>query len=268
MEACKVKGWADVILLDHGTWFVNWDHRSCAKEDGGRVFVSATNQGEVTFYEGYISSAEAKRHEKAEAAPAAKPELTKAAQNYVDLHRHAAVRADLLGQSGLALRLIAAHMIAGSSLWAVEREPQKTAKPEIPESLEASTAQQAFGTEREAVAALLGIDTAQILPERSAWHVNRPNMGKMLVHLMSLSDEDVLRVLTFLMADSLLIHSSVIDDLGQSLETKIANHWQPEDTFFTLIRDKQVLNAMVCNTQAKLWRQSTSPPPPKPNAPS
>lgn len=245
VEALKADGWADVILLAQGTWFANWDHRTCVKEDGGKVFVSTTNQGEVTFHEGYITSAEAKRREKAEAAPTEKPELTKAAQNYVDLHRHASVRADMLGQSGLALRLIAAHMIAGSSLWTVEREPQKAAKPEIAESVEASPAQQAFDTERDAIAKLLGIDTAQILPERGAWHVIRPDMGKMLAHLMSLGDADVLRILTFLMADSLSLNSPIIDALAQELGTDMSQHWQPEETFFDLIRDKQVLNAMV-----------------------
>jgi len=245
VEAFKAEGWADVILLDRGNWFANWDHRSCTKEDGGKVFVSTSNQGEVTFHKGYITSAEAKRREKADTAPAEKPELTKAAQNYVDLHRHAAVRADMLGQSGMALRLIAAHMIAGSSLWQIEREPQKAAKPEIAESLEASTAQQVFDAERDAIAKLLGIDTEQILPERGAWHVIRPDMGKMLSHLMTLSDDDLFRILTFLMAESLEITSPIIDDLAQELGTDMSSHWQPEETFFALIRDKQVLNAMV-----------------------
>lgn len=245
VEALKADGWSDVILMDRGNWFANWDHRSCTKEDGGKVFVSTTHQGEVAFHEGYITNAEAKRREKTDTAPVEKPELTKAAQNYVDLHRHAALRADLLGQSGLALRLIAAHMLAGSSLWTVEREPQKAAKPEIADSLEASTVQQAFDTERAAIAELLGIDTAQILPERDAWHVIRPDMGKMLTHLMTLTEDDLLRILTFLMADSLEITSPIIDDLAQELGTDMSKHWQPDETFFALIRDKQVLNAMV-----------------------
>jgi ParB family chromosome partitioning protein len=245
VEALKAEGWSDVILMDRGNWFANWDHRSCTKEDGGKVFVTTTHQGEVTFHKGYITNAEAKRREKAEAAPAEKPELTKAAQTYVDLHRHAALRADMLGQPGLALRLIAAHMIAGSSLWTVEREPQKAEKPEVAESLAAIPAQQAFDTERAAIAELLGIDTAQILPEHGAWHVIRPDMGKMLTHLMTLSDDDLLRILTFLMADSLAITSPIIDDLAKELGTDMSKHWQPDETFFALIRDKQVLNAMV-----------------------
>ena len=120
---------------------------------------------------------------------------------------------------------------------AIRRKPRK---PEVAESLEASTAQQAFEKEREAIAELLGFDTAQILPERGEWYVIRPDMGTMLAHLMTLSDEEVSRVLTFLMADSLSVHSPVIDALAQMLGTDMATHWQPEETFFTLIRDKQV----------------------------
>jgi ParB family chromosome partitioning protein len=245
VDALKAEGWADVILMDRGNWFANWEHQSCTKEDGGKVFVTTTNQGEVTLHKGYITNAEAKRREKADTTPAEKPELTKAAQNYVDLHRHAAVRAEILGQSGLALRLVVAHMLAGSSLWQVERDPQKVAKPEIAESLEASTAQQAFEKEREAIAELQGIEAAQILPERREWQVIRPDMGKMMTHLMTLADNYVLRILTFLMADSLSAHIPIIDALALTLGTDMSNHWQPEDTFFALIRDKQVLNAMV-----------------------
>ncbi|MGH1417101.1 MAG: ParB/RepB/Spo0J family partition protein [Pelagimonas sp.] len=245
VDALKAEGWTDVILMDRGNWFANWDHRSCALEDGGKVFVTTTQQGEVTFHKGYITNAEAKRRERADTAPVEKPELTKAAQNYVDLHRHAAVRADMLGQSGLALRLIAAHMIAGSSLRQVVREPQNTAKPEIAESLEASAAQQAFDQEREAIAEMLGVELAQILPQRGDWSVTQPDIVETFAHLMTLSDKEVLRVLTFLMTASLEVASPLIDEIADILGADMTKYWQPEDTFFALIRDKQVLNAMV-----------------------
>ncbi|MGJ8530320.1 ParB/RepB/Spo0J family partition protein [Maritalea sp.] len=253
VEAYRGAGWADVIVMELGGYFATWEHTSTDKPEGGKVFITVSTQGEVTFHEGYITNAEAKRREtpKTGATPQPKPELTKAAQNYVDLHRHAAVRADILGRSDLALRVLVAHMLAGSSLWSVERDPQKTAKPEIADSLAASPAQHAFEAERDEIAALLEIDVEQILPTRNDWYVMRPDLGTMLARLMVLNDEDVLRILTFLMADSLPVTSPILDDLGQDMETDVAQHWQPEQTFFDLIRDKQVLNTMVCAVAGK-----------------
>src|SRR3546814_8667359 len=52
-------------------------------------------------------------------------------QNYLDLHRHAAVRAALLGHPGIALRMMVAHAIGGSHLWRVSPEPQTTRNDEV-----------------------------------------------------------------------------------------------------------------------------------------
>ncbi|MEP5730850.1 MAG: ParB/RepB/Spo0J family partition protein [Sulfitobacter sp.] len=247
VEAYKVDGWSEVVVTDVGAYFAAWDYRAAEKDEGGRVYVVCTNKGEVSFHEGYITNAEAKRRDKAEsgATPAPKPELTKAAQNYVDLHRHAAVRADLLGQGATALRLIAAHMIAGSSLWQVEADPQKVAKPEIAESLENNTGHQAMEAERAAIKELLGLADEDGLLGSRAVYTPRPCITDVFAKLQSVKDADVLRVLTFLMADSLSVRSPLINSLGAELETEMAAHWQPDVTFIDLIRDKQVLNAMV-----------------------
>jgi Ti-type conjugative transfer relaxase TraA len=76
----------------------------------------------VAIHEGYVSRKEAPQHEQGEAGQEGKPvraEISAPIQNYVDLHRHAAVRADLAGQPSLALRVMVAHAIVGSSLWNV-----------------------------------------------------------------------------------------------------------------------------------------------------
>lgn len=243
----RADGWADIVILDQGTYFATWDHVRTDKATGGKVFVTCTSQGEVTFHEGFLTKAEAKRRDKAEAGshPAPKPELTKAAQNYVDLHRHAAVRSDLLGHSGIALRLIAAHMIAGSSLWQVEAEPQKTTKPEIAESLEANTGQIAFAKEQAEIAGLLGFHDNEGRPYDPKAYVPCPCLTEVFERLQALSDKVVLRIMTGLMAESLSVASSLIDTLGQIMGTDMRQHWQADDTFVALIRDKQVLNAMV-----------------------
>ncbi|SMX28223.1 Chromosome-partitioning protein Spo0J [Pelagimonas phthalicica] len=245
VDALKADGWADVILMDRGNWFANWDHRSCAKEDGGKVFVTVTNQGEVTSHKGYITKAEAKRREKADITPAEKPELTKAAQNYVDLHRHAAVRSDMLVHQGLALRLIAAHMICGARHWTVSPDLQIAAKPEIEDSLATNSGQTHFDEQRFEITKLLGLDDlSNILYNPEDWDKRKP-IWDILDALKKLSDEDVLRILTFLMAESLDVNSPMIEQLGEDMGTDMSKHWQPDETFLALIRDKQVLNAMV-----------------------
>ncbi len=247
VETYKEAGWAQVVVLDEGAYFATWDHRKTPKSDGGKVFVTRSHQGEIAFYEGYITNAEAKQRDRAKADPTTKPqsELTKAAQNYVDLHRHAAVRADLLGQSGIALRLIAAHLMAGSSLWRVEADPQKAAKPEIADSLEWNTGQATMEQEREDIAKLLGLDDSSPLANINAEWAPRPCISEMFATLQDLSDADVARVLTFLMADSLSAKSPLIETLGKDMQTDMRQHWTPEPLFFDLVRDKQVLNGMV-----------------------
>lgn len=232
-----------------GAYFAAWDHRKTRKADGGKVFITTSTQGEVNVHEGYITSAEAKRREEAARAETGdtppKPELTKVAQNYVDLHRHAAVRSDLLHHSGIALRLMAAHIIAGSSLWRVEADPQKAAKPEIEDSLERNLGHARMEAERTAIAAMLGMDKDTSLLDTSKVWSPRPCITEVFSTLLTLSDADVARILTFLMADSLSVQSPLIDTLGEVISTDMRQLWKPEPLFFELVRDKQVLNAMV-----------------------
>src|SRR3546814_3718607 len=74
------------------------------------------------------SDLEAKRLERGEAIDSGpnvpRPEVTSTCQTYIDLHRHAAVRAALTGHPKVALRLMVAHAITGSYLWRVKPEPQ------------------------------------------------------------------------------------------------------------------------------------------------
>ena len=240
VEDLRAEGWSDVIVMDQGAWFATWDHRSASLEDGGKVFITTSSQGEVTFHKGYITNAEAKRREKVVQGTTAvpKPELTKVAWNYVDLHRHAAVRADLLSNSSIALRLVAAHMLVGSDLWTVREEPQIAAKPEIAESVENSGAQKTFDVARDAAAKLLGFDSGDALD-------GYLTLSDIFERLQYASDQEVIQVITFFMAASLSAQSPLIDALAVTMGTDMAQHWTPEPLFFELVRDKQVLNAMV-----------------------
>lgn len=141
-QAYLAEGWAGVIILEIGEYFPANDYVDTDKENGGKIYVRVGNDGEVTFYVGQLSRKDIKARDIARDAGNAqqKPELTKAMRNYLALHRLAAVRQDLLQRPDMALRLMAAHMVSGSSLWLVLADPQKAAKPETGDSLTANTA--------------------------------------------------------------------------------------------------------------------------------
>src|SRR3546814_5817767 len=64
-------------------------------------------------------------------------------------------RAALLDRPGSALRLMLAHAVAGSSLWAIRPEPQTARHDEVAQSLAASRGEAIFSERRRAVLALL-----------------------------------------------------------------------------------------------------------------
>lgn len=145
-------------------------------------------------------------------------------------------------------------MIAGSSLWTVKADPQKAAKPEISESLESNTAQQAFEAERQAIKTLLGMDGMALLDKPDGYYP-RPSLAEVLAKLTELDDAEVLRVLSFLMADSLAVGGELVEVLAQSFETDIAATWTIDDTFFDLMRDKQSM-AWWVKSRATLPRRN------------
>src|SRR3546814_5010303 len=97
-------------------------------------------------------SKQAKRRERGEAIDSGpnvpRPEVTSTCQTYIDLHRHAAVRAALTGHPKVALRLMVAHAITGSYLWRVKPEPQTFRNEAARESVETCRAEAEFDAKR------------------------------------------------------------------------------------------------------------------------
>lgn len=257
-EELRQAGWADVIIMDAGQRYSLYsDFTKCKKKDGGKVIIATNAQGEVEIMEGWLENKEAARREREKAKqdgtyqPPVKAELTNPATTYCNLHRHAAVRVELLSHPQIALRLLVAHAIAGSALWQVEAEPQSANRNEATEaSLAASKAQLAFQEEKAAILALIG------LPERKALTRFKPasyydegdmplDLEKLFVKISALSDEDVLRVAAFVMAETLQQGTHLIDTLGKTLEVDMRNWWQGDDAFYALLRDKGAINAML-----------------------
>jgi ParB family chromosome partitioning protein len=153
-------GWSEVVILPPSDHFHQWEHEKAPKRKGGRVYIDVRGSGEVAFHEGYVTSKEARRVERGDTVTASdrpvRPEITGTMQCYIDLHRHAALRAALIGHAGVALRLMVAHVIAGSALWAVKVEPQTTRHDGIRESVENSQGEADFDAARRRALALLG----------------------------------------------------------------------------------------------------------------
>ncbi|MBZ0261300.1 MAG: ParB/RepB/Spo0J family partition protein [Hyphomicrobiales bacterium] len=245
----EANGWTRVEVMEQDQRFHEWDYEKTSKKKGGAVFISVSDRGEVEAHEGYLSRAEARKREaKGKGTPdkevkSEKPELTQPMQNYFGLHRHAAVRLELLNHPHVALRLAVAHMIAGSRLWQVRPDPQRADKPEIEASVMQSKAQQAFAEKRQSVCDLLGLD-----PDRS--ELVRPNGDDfqtvaVFAQLLKLTDGEVLNVLAFAMAESLEAGTTVVEAVGVNTNTDMSSTWVPDDTFLALLAGKDVLHAIL-----------------------
>lgn len=258
-DAYLASGWGEVVILDVGDRFHAWSHVKTPKKKGGKVVVAITHDGEVGFHEGWLTEKEARRKEKAEArnasaanddvreVPVGRPELTKAMRNYLGLHRHAAVRTELLAHPGVALRLAVAHMIGGSSLWRVQADPQRADGNAIRDSLAASVAEAGFAEERRYIRILLGIEDEADTPIVARQHdygLSR-SLEDIFSRLMAMEDRDVMRVLAFVMAETLEAHGDTVETLGAQFDTDMRLWWQPDEAFFDLLRDKEAVNAIV-----------------------
>ena len=70
--------------------------------------------------------------------------------------------------------------------------------------------------------------------------------------LPQLEDSDVTRILTFVVAQTLPCGSAMVEGLGNGLGVDMASHWQPDQAFFDLMRDKPVINAMLKEVGGKI----------------
>ncbi|WP_155929790.1 hypothetical protein [Mesorhizobium sp. L2C067A000] len=167
-------------------------------------------------------------------------------QNYLSLHRHGAVRTELLGHPEIALRLAVAHMIAGSSLWRVEAEPQRAENEAIAVSLATSPSAERFATERVQVMHLLGWDGEDTTLARQRYGLSAAHsLEELLTTLLGLSDADVLRVLTCVMAETLEAGTHLTDAIGAKIGTDMKNWWTADQTFIDLLRDREATAAIL-----------------------
>jgi len=243
-DSYREAGWAEVVVREPGDYFHSWEHERTAKRKGGKVFIALDAHGAVTVHEGYLTSKEARRAETGEPAEKpVRPELSAPLANYVDLHRHAAVRSALASQPSLALRVMVAHAIAGSGLWLVRVEPQRAQSDAIAESVENSPSEARFDERRRAVLAVLGFDPDT--PTVTGGCDGKQRLASVLTRLIALPDAAVFEVAAVVMAETLEAGRPLIEMLGVLLGIDMAEVWQADDILLGLIRDGEVLGEVL-----------------------
>ena len=240
-------GWSDVIVLPMGQYFQRYEHEATPKRKGGRVYVATGNNGEVTFHEGYLTAKEAKRIAKGESPEAvtksSRPEITATMTSYIDLHRHAAVRSALAINSGVALRVMVTHAICGSPLWGVKVQDQRSRNEAVTESIETCVAEARFNERRRAVLDCLGFEADE--PSVTLGHEPVNGMSGLFLRLLELPDAVVMEILGIVMAETLASGTELIETIGVHLGIKMGDYWVADEAFYSLIRDREVLTAIL-----------------------
>lgn len=245
-----VAGWAEVVIVPTTAHFASWEYERLPRRKGGKVYIQLRRDGEVVFHEGFVSRREAEaaargaRGETDSAKPA-RPEMTATLASYIDLHRHAAVAAQLASTPTLALRVMVAHAIAGSPLWSVRPADTASRNEDIAASLAAAPANIALTEKRRAVQALLGMeeDRTSLTQDRYG-----SDLVPVLHRLLALSDDEVLQVLALVMAETLAVGSEAVAYCGEHCVIDMADHWQADAAFFGLLRDREVMLAILAET--------------------
>jgi ParB family chromosome partitioning protein len=244
--------WSEVVILGPHDYFQTWEHEKTSKANRGKVYIAVSPRGEVAFHEGYVSRRDAEKARRAasgegdsEPAKPSRPEVSSSMQTYIDLHRHAAVRATLTDHPGAALRLMVAHVIAGSHLFRVQPDPQRSGSDIVAESIENAPAEAKFDAKRRVVLALLALDA------EAATVVGRCGDGyataELFARLLTLTDAQVFEVIAVAMGESLEAGSMVVEAVGLHLGVDMAAMWQLDAAFFELIRDKGIVNALLAD---------------------
>ena len=259
-EAYLAAKWSDVVVLERGAHFPQWDFVKASKKAGGRVFIEPTRTGEVRFHEGYITQAEAARSRKkaasgeagedAKTKAPARPVITKTMRNYLDLHRHAAVRLALLARPADALRLLIAHAVAASGNWRVTPGSRRADTDAVRDSAAASEAASLFTAEAIAVRRLLGPALEDAYEDQVAGQSGDLTL-RVFDRLLKLKDADVGRIGAFVMAETLQVGGDVVDAYGERAKVNPRDHWTPDAVFFDLLRDRGAVNGMLAEVADK-----------------
>ena len=250
-------------VLETGAYFRSWEYQRTAKDAGGWVLILPQHTGEVIVHDGYLPLKEARRQarhggrtaaDETDAAPkAVRSETTQALQNYVALHKAAAVRYGLTQHPAIALRLAVAGLIGGAPNWSVRADRTPPHGAAVEASVAAGAARAAFAEERRTVARWLGeaADGPEPAdaPLAGRGHGERQT-AEVFARLLDLTDAQVLKALAVVAAETLVAGSGLAERLGELLQIDLRAHWQPDETFFDLLTDKDALARIAAEVGA------------------
>jgi ParB family chromosome partitioning protein len=247
VDAYRADGWGEVVVVPPTEPFHDWQFEKRAKRKGGRVYIDVRAHGEVSFHEGYVRRDEAAREAEAgvskEASKPVRGEVSGPLATYIDLHRHAAARAKLLDHPQTALRLMVAHIVAGSPLVSVRPDPQRTSHDATGQSLYGAWAEALFAERRAQALATLGLDPEE---PHLLGHSRLPHgVTGLFLTLLDVTDADVLAILAVAMGECLMVGSTPVDAVGLTIGVDMAHYWEADEAFLDLNRDKQVLVELV-----------------------
>jgi len=248
-EGYRERRWAGVVVLERGAYFQRWDYVQATKKQGGNVIVEQRHDGTVTFHEGWLKAADAKKARTAKpdggAAPAqdTRPEMSGTMADYISLHRHVAAQASLVRGPATALRLMAAHALCGSALWNARPHTPGATKEATLASVESSPATAEVRAARERVEALFEALGAPI-PRRSG---DVYHLCETFAAMLALSDAEVMQVMALAMADTLDSGGPAVEAVLHACSADPREFWKPDEAFFDLLRDKRVIKAFLAD---------------------
>lgn len=250
-ERLLAAGWPEVHIVEPDRRFQLWDYDKLPKSRGGAVYIDVEPDGQVNIHKGLLPRKDAQRslhigcngEASLSEATLERPELSAPLANYIDLVRLSAVRLAIADAPKIALRLMLAHVIGGGRHWTIEIEPQRPATPAIGDTVTALPTHCAFVGKRREISALLGLDEADA--DIVSHGRDGARTATVFTRLLDVSDTDVMRILAVVMAETLAAGTSLVDTLGTILKVDVAQHWQPDDTFFDLLRDREAVSAML-----------------------
>ncbi len=261
-ESLLAKGWAKVEVLETGHYFRGWEYQRTTKKDGGWVLLLPQRNGEVLIHEGYLPLKEVQRQARRAAGieggaasdeDAPKPtrsEATHALQNYVAMHKAAAVRIALVQNPTVALRLAVASLIGGADNWSVHADRTHPMNATIEASMATGAAWATFAEQRRTVAGELadGSDPADVALSGRGY--GETQTAETFARLLELNDEQVLKVLAVIAAEALVAGGGVAERLGELLQIDMRQCWQPDEVFLELLTDKAALAGIAAEVGA------------------